>query len=93
VTGGAAAGSATGTAELRGRALGWYLPALAGTLAPLAVGFFASAEANRIAYAAWGLAGALAWIVALRLLLGSRRRARAAGAGGAVRGEVRGSAP
>lgn len=56
----------------RGRVLGWWLPALAGTLAPLGAGFYASAEANRIAWAVLGLAGAMAWIVALRLLVSRR---------------------
>lgn len=56
----------------RGRILSWYLPALAGTLLPLGAGFYASAEANRIVYAALGLAAALASIAALRLLAARR---------------------
>lgn len=56
----------------RGPILGWWLPALAGTLAPLGVGFYASAEANRIAWAVLGLAGAVVWIVALRRLVARR---------------------
>lgn len=67
------------TAADRGRILRWYLPALAGTLLPLGAGFYASAEANRIVYAALGLAAALASIAALRLL--AARRGRAAGVG------------
>ncbi len=62
----------TAALDLRGRILGWWLPALAGTLAPLGAGFYASAEANRIAYAAWGLAGAAAWILVLRLWVARR---------------------
>jgi hypothetical protein len=78
-------------AGLRRRILGWYLPALAGSLAPLGVGFYASAAANRIAYAAWGLAAALAWIAVLRLL--AARRAGSARPGAARPGMAGGSAP
>lgn len=62
-------------AGVRGPILGWWLPALAGTLAALGAGFYASAEANRIAYAALGLAGAGAWIALLRLWVARRAAA------------------
>lgn len=70
----------TAALGLRGRILGWWLPALAGTLAPLGAGFYASAEANRIAYAAWGLAGAVVWIAVLRLWVVRRPRTARTGA-------------
>lgn len=48
-------------------ALRWHLPFLAGALPLLLGGFYASAVANRIAFAAWAVAAALAWFAVMRV--------------------------
>lgn len=60
-------GTAAGWSARRAEVARWDLPLVAGVLPFLAGGFVASAAANRIAFAAWGLAAALAWFGALRL--------------------------
>jgi hypothetical protein len=46
--------------------LTWYLPLLGGLLPILLLGFLASAVADRIAFAGWGLVLAFLWTVLLR---------------------------
>ena len=66
---------------MRNELFRWHLPLLAGALPLLVCGFFASAAANRVAFAAWGAIAALVWFAALRIgLLRGWSRARRAGA-------------
>ncbi|MGH9363474.1 MAG: hypothetical protein ACRD2T_16310 [Thermoanaerobaculia bacterium] len=44
----------------------WYAPLLGGLLPILLLGFLASALADRIVFAGWGIAFALLWTVVLR---------------------------
>ncbi len=55
----------------------WYRSYLTIAAPLLVAGFLASAAANRLAFAAWGLASALAYGLALRWALPRRRRAPA----------------
>lgn len=47
-------------------AIAWYAAAFLGASAALLLGFGASAGANRIGFAVWGLGLALAWVLMLR---------------------------
>ena len=48
------------------RTVAWYAAALLGASAALLLGFGASACANRVVFAVWGLGLALAWVLMLR---------------------------
>ncbi len=60
--------------------ISWHLPLLAGLLPVLVIGFGASALANRLVFAGWGLAAGAAYTALLRVGLdrGWNRWARAA---------------
>lgn len=60
-------GGSVARSEGAAAVLGWHLPLLAGAIPLLLGGFYASAAANRIAFAVWGVAAALGWWAVLRL--------------------------
>lgn len=52
----------------------WRAALFAAVLPPLALGFFASALANRLVFAGWGVAAAVATVPAVRRAFEDRRR-------------------
>lgn len=52
----------------------WRIALFAAVLPPLALGFFASALANRLVFAVWGVAAAVATVPAVRRAFEDRRR-------------------